>query len=353
MTNEIINGPAEKQIIVDHERVSQVLGRLMTAYSDNAYPYNLDTTRVPQDVRHMPATLELGSTDHAMFLWTSCYYMRGGIKSVDAFKRLGTLYTDAPELFNAASARQVSAGHIATVLKAHGLGFQEAVSMAWVKNAKRMDERWDGNPTNIFEGVDNFDVAVNRIKNDTKGGGFIGFKEKMVSMITYFLMDEKFIEEFPFPLPVDLHVMRVSIANELVKFKGYAADENLLSAELLAVLRELYYNYAVDNKISSLRLCDAVWLLSEALCGKQPGNITLEPNGRKNRNGRSTVLLPLEIKPTSQLQRIEYQKSCGSCPIEPTCEWNIPGKLYYVSGTIRRRGKRTRLPEPDEQLSII
>ncbi len=342
----------ERTITVDQERVDYVLGKLVTAHAANEYPYSLETTRVPQDHRHLPESLEIGSVDHAMFLWTSCYYMRGGIKSVDAFKRLSNMYGAVPELFVPAETRGVAAEHIAELLKAHGLGFQSTVSKAWVENARRLDDKWSGNPINIYHDVSDYEAAVERIKN-TRGKGFIGFQEKMVSMITYYLMDESLIDEFQFPLPVDLHVMRITIANELLKFDGYQEDENLLSSETLAVVRQLYFDYAVRNNVSTLRLCDAVWLLSEALCGKQPGNITLEPNGRENRRGRTTLLLPLPIKPSSQAQREQYHKSCGSCPIESSCAWNIPGKNYYVSGEVVRRGRRMKLPLPDQQETLF
>jgi len=346
---ESYGGEQAREIVVDKARVSAVLGRLVCAFENDEFPYNLDATRVPQDHRHMPETLEFGTREHAMFLWNVCYYMRGGIKSDDAVKRLAKLYDTSPELFVAAEVREKAPEDIARILKANGLGFQDTVARAWVTNADRMHARWDGDPRNVFDGVTTYEESLRRVKNDAKGGGFIGFQEKMVSMIIYYLADEGLIEEFEFPLPVDIYVLRVSIANELVKFKGYSEDENVFSNELLGVVRGLYLDYAREHNVNMLRLCDAVWLLSQSICGAQPGNITLEPEGRQNRNGRSTKLVPLPININNEDQRIAYQRSCGQCPVQETCAWNVPGKIYYVQGELKRRGRRVQFPAPSQE----
>lgn len=327
-------------IEVHRERVEQVLGALVDAYSNNNYPYNLDRVRVPQHPDHMPPSLELGTKEHAMFLWTSCYYMRGGIKSVDAFKRLGAMYEAAPGVFDASISMHMDPEEIALLLKKYQLGFQDAVSKQWVENAGRLMERCDGDPRAIFDSIGTYDEALSKIKNDHKGNGYLGFQEKMTSMIIYFLMDEKLIEAFNFPIPIDLHVMRISIANELITFPGVPHGTNLYRPETLATLRTIYEDYSKAHDVDALRLCDAVWLFSEAMCSNQPGNITLEPEGRHNRNGRSTVLIPLEVDPYSETQRDAFKRTCGRCVLRDVCKWNIPGKPYYVQGHLGIRGPR-------------
>jgi hypothetical protein len=353
------NGPSaaessiERKIIVDREQVEHVLGKLVCALENDEFPYNLDTTRLPQDTRHMPQTLELGTQEHAMFLWTVCYYMRGGTKSNDAVRRMSLMYDDNPDMFVAANAKDIDKEVLAKTLGTYGLGFQDTVAHAWVENASRLHELYDGDPRRIFDEIDTYQQSLDAIMNDGKGGGFIGFKEKMTSMIIYYLADGKLIEPFEFPLPVDLHVLRVSIANELVKFEGYEDDENLYSDELLETVRNLYVEYARDHDIDMLKLCNAVWQLSESTCGFQPGNITLEPQGRQSRKGRSTVLVPFPVNTNSEAQRIMYDKTCRQCPVEDTCKWNVPGKTYYVQGGLSRRGERVVYPEPNRQEELF
>ena len=337
------------EIVVDYEKTDQVLDILLRQYHSNDYPYNLETTKVPHHPDHMPEHMPRGGKEHASFLWNACYYMRGGIKSVEAFKRLSKMYDnpDTRYLFDLSKAQYADPAAIDAGLKESGLGFRTAVSGQWIENAKRMTERYDGDPRNIFKDVRDYDEALDLIRNDGKGGGFKGFQHKMTSMIIYYLQDDKLIDELrEFPIPVDIHVMRVSIANEMITFPTADADQDLFKPETTAVLRDLYVDYARRHGVSPIDLCNAVWLYSEALCGYQPGNITLEPQGRNRRNGRKTELVPLEYRPLDDAQREAYARTCGRCALRDTCVWNIPGKPYYVHGELRRRGPRQDYPLP-------
>lgn len=353
---ETIINDQNKKIVVDVERIDQVLDTLISALANNSYPYNLESTVLPQDHQHLPKNLEIGSKQHAMFLFTSCYYMRGGNKSVDAFKGLARLYTSNPEVFDPRIAKDLDPDSLVPMLKQSGLGYHSVVPRQWVMNANTLCQHYDGNPINIYNGVTDYQTCVDRIIKKGDNPGFKGFREKMVSMLTYYLMDEDMIPYFDFPPPVDLHLMRVSIANELVRFEGYAEHDNLLSPELLSTMREYFYNYAVKKKINVLRLADAVWLLSQSLCGNQPGNITLEPFGRTSRKTRSAFLLAKPVSIDNNSQREAYRKTCGSCPIESTCEWNVPGKYYFMQDRLFRRNKRIRFPlaeKPDTTMQSL
>lgn len=331
--------------VVNREHAYQVLDRLIEAYRQDQPPYNdHDRVRVPHDPRHMPATMPRGGREHATFLFNVCYYMRGGIKSNDAVDRMASLYDQQPELFVAETAAKTQPEDIITALRQNGLGFQETVAGQWIENSRRLVERYDGDPRLIFDGVTNYDDSLAAIKNNGRGQGFVGFQEKMTSMIVYYLMDDGLIEPFKFPIPIDLHVMRVSIANQMITFPEVPYGTNLFGDETLATLRGLYYDYAVERNVDPLRLCDAVWMLSESSCGRHPGNTTLEPLGRHNRNGRKTYLVPGVVDPTSPAQQAAYASACGLCPVESTCEFNIPGTHYYVGGSIIIRGKRLRFP---------
>ncbi len=354
---EVLPPTGEKlTVVINKEHAYPILDELMRAYANNELPYNLDRVRLPHDPRHMPGSLERGTTEHAMFLFNVCYYMRGGIKSNDAVKRMAAVYDDYPDLFNCEYIRSLSMdeqmekllnGEIQAVLKGHGLGFQGTVAGQWIENAWRMHAYGD-DPRNIFNGVTTYEQSQELIQNK-KGKGFVGFQEKMTSMIIYYLMDEELIAPFNFPIPVDLHVMRVSIANEMVGFFDSRGDPapfgtNLFTKETLSALRSLYLEYAQDRDVNALRLCDAVWMLSESSCGRHPGNTTIEPLGRHVRNGRNTYLIPKAVDVHSPGQQKAYSESCAICPIQQTCEFNIPGTQYYVGGNIIIRGRRVRIP---------
>jgi len=344
---EILPGTGNAlKVTINKEHAYEVLDRLITAYEANEAPYSYDRTRVPQDPRHMPQTLERGTTEHAMFFFNTCYYMRGGIKSNDAVQRLSGIFDEWPELFNAETAQYFDVEVLKEILTQHGLGFQPTVAPQWIENARRLHENFDGDPRNLFDEDSTYEQSQKRIQNDGKGNGFIGFQEKMTSMIIYYLMDENLIKPFNFPVPVDLHVMRVSIANEMILFDDAPYGTNLFTKDTLAKLRDLYFTYAEERNVNPLRLCDAVWMLSESSCGRNPGNTTIEPLGRQQRNGRATYLIPKEVDTSDPAQQAAYASSCAVCPIEKTCEYNIPGTQYYVSGGIIIRGRRVRFPLP-------
>lgn len=342
------------EITINYEKAFEVLDRLMAAYRAQAFPYDQDRVRVPQDPRHMPQTLEYGSTDHAMFLFNSCYYMRGGIKSNRAFVCLSRVYDAHPELFNCETASTIPVEYIEQILTENGLGFQKTVAAQWVENSRRMHELYDGDPRKIFDDVDSYNKSLEKIQNKGKGTGFIGFQEKMTSMIVYYLADAKMMpSSFVFPIPVDLHVMRISIANKLIEFPDAPYGTNLFSTETTRVLRELYSKYAEETETDPVELCNAVWQLSESTCGTHPGNVTIEPLGREVRGGRSTLLVPGEVQPNSQRQREIYAANCAQCPIVETCAYNIPGAPYYILGHLGIRGTRLQFAPPAEQGTLL
>jgi len=334
----------ELRMVVNQDRIDEVLGALMDAYNNNEYPYNLDSTRVPQDPRHMPPSLELGSVDHAMFFWNLCYYMRGGTESTTAVKYLATMYEDRPDLFNCEGIINSSPEDIERELKIHGLGMQHDNSLLWHRNAGRMLELYDGDPRKIFEGASDYEVVLKRIANRGKTG-FAGFQKKMTSMIAYYLMDQELIEHHTYPLPVDIHVSRVMLETKMVEFPDAPFGTNLYGEEVLDLMRDVSYRYAVDNDIDWLRLCDAVWLLSQALCSDAPGNQSSEPLGIENRNGRSTPLRPVPVDIYSPAQQRAYERTCRPCPVQEYCAFNVlGGKMYNVLGGLMIRQLRREFP---------
>ena len=387
--SEITPWPEPKLPIAVHaERVDEVLDKLLSTLQAGEFPYNLADARSPHIPENMPTTLERGGREHAMFHFACCYYMRGGIKSFTAYTRLGRLYDTRPDLFdchkivanlgsdvqsspidverlaeelendtlaedvveqlNPETPRAMVEQDIADALQAFGLGMHNTTARIWVENAIRMVDRYDGDPLEIFNGVTDYTEACRRIENDKKGNGFKGFKEKMVSMITYFLMDDGLIDSFKFPIPVDVHVLRVSILNGLISFPGVPPNTDLMRPETTDALRKVYLDYVVRKDADPLRLCDAVWLLSGLLCSKAPGNWTIEPLPRKFRDGKRTPLIVVDENPDDPKQMAAYEKSCRCCPVETTCNARMSATTWYIADMLAVRGPRMRFPLPPQ-----
>ncbi|HET7630597.1 MAG TPA: hypothetical protein VFK03_04450 [Candidatus Saccharimonadales bacterium] len=342
---EVLPSTGEKlAIVVNQEHAFKVIDNIMEAYRTGQPPYNREETRLPQDPRHMPERLNLGGIDHAMFLFNICNYMRGGTGSITAVKCMARVYDEWPELFDCKVAIDADPEDIADVLTRNGLGFQKRVARDLKENSRRLLERYDGDPRKIFDGITSYEESLELVMNDGRGNGFVGFREKMTSMLTYYLVDAGLIEQFDFPAPIDLHFMRVSIANEMISVPDAPYGTNLYTDEVTAALRKLYFDYVVEKQVDPIAVTDAVWMLSESSCGTHPGNSTSEPFGRSRRNGRKTYLIPGVVDPSNPVQRAAYASTCAICPIEKTCEFNIPGTHYYVGGSVIFRCKRMRFP---------
>lgn len=326
------------------DRLDSILDILLKQRAKKGFPYELDSAQLPQDERNMPPSLPRGGKEHANFLFTTCYYMRGGIKSYVAFKALSSLYEKDPNLFDPQSAQMRNPEDIATALAEEGLGFsKDVISKQWVFNAAKLQEENDGDARKLFENTTDYRKLLHRIQNKN-GNGFKGFQEKMTSMLAYFFMTDGIIPYFDFPLPVDFHVLRVSAANKIITFENMPENGNIYHQSTLDMLRNMYHDYSVSHGISQLDVCDAVWALSSGICGDQPGNIMLEPHRKDGRKGRGTIIEPLEINIHDPDQQRRYERTCSLCVLDETCELNFPSKAYYVQG--RMTGSpRIRFPQ--------
>ena len=327
-------------LIVDTAKAECILGKLLGAFLRKTYPYNLPNAVPPQTPQNMPQTLVPGTREHALFLFCLCYYMRGGIKSHTAAKRLSMLYDARPLIFLPEERGSFPPSFVSVVLKKAGLGFKaDEIGERWFENLGRLADLYKGDPANIFSGISTYEEACDRIRNREKRG-FLGFQEKMVSMLIYFFMDAGFIDKWYFPIPVDFHVLRIVFAHEIIT--GAKSGRNgFYTKEILAATRQLFLDYCRNHNADPLRLCDAVWLYSGLMCNLHPGN---QSRVEKKRKGRKTVIVPMSRWSRRQVRTCNEQ-ACGQCFIKDTCRWCIPSAHYYVRGEISLREERDDPPQ--------
>lgn len=337
-------------ISIDQKRVDNVLGSLLETYRDQQYVYGMPSAQLPHEVAQLERRLELGSVDHAMFLFILCLYMKGGIKSNTAANQLGRLYSRRPRLFDAFEIVKVKPESITASLERVDLRYQKNMAPPhWIENANRLIEWYGGDPRKIFVGVDDYDEACRRIRNRsrrhhktkefTRRQGFMGFQYKMVSMLMYFYTTAGIIEPIPFPIPVDFHVMRVCVQTEMVQFRGNVVGKDIYSEHLQVVLRSLFTDYSQRHGVSPIELCDALWLLSSVGCARNPGNKTLSRQYRA-RQTETPAYTPVWNK--SEIAR--YERFCGSCPINSLCHWDVPNSAYTLKGQLIRLRPRSIPP---------
>ncbi len=306
-------------------------------------PYN--TGELPQIF--LPTSITRGSVEHARFLFCSCYYMRGGIKSDAAIKALTTFYEKYPHYFDPEFFLDDEKGlleQFSKRLREVGLKYNATiVPKFWMKNFQKMYTFWDGNPALLLQGVEYSEIKE-RILNSGKINplhphGFFGFREKMVSMLIYFLVEGGFADSFHFPVPIDFHALRIITAHEILTTDSGCG--NLLTQEYLAAAREISLEFCRETRTNPLDLCNALWLMSRGWCRLHPGNSSEVGiyHGRKTHVGVS------KKSSWTEKNTATYEKTCGMCPIKETCKFLIPSGPYYRQGRIEIRGERKEPPQ--------
>ena len=342
-----------KKFRINYQRTKTVFDMILVAYNERRYPFNLPEAKLPQREENMPKTLKFGSREHALFFFHACYYMRGGIKSDIALFNLSRVY-DAysfiflPETFKNLNEDNLEsyARSVREKLDRFDLGYNsKETARIWSLNAKKLYDFWDSNPLNLIKGVKNYNEACARIKNGgfslENRNGFLGFREKMVSMLLYFYLDADLIDPFHFPIPIDFHVMRIMVSHELIYVEGEkGSKENLLSERFLKKIRETVIKYSKQEGINPINLCSALWTFSRILCSKQPGNRS-EIGRYKARN---TQVKEKVINWTSADVSL-YEARCGLCLVSDTCLYNIPSANYYRRGELLIRSAREESPQ--------
>lgn len=324
-----------------------MVAAVLELYRNGSDPFDRPSAKLPQDPSHMPQTLVDGSLEHRLFLWRSNYYMRGGMDSNEAFKMLSKLFDWRPEFFDPyyivqqADIEELRSCLIEVGLKLH----QNSIPSFWFENDQRLVDLYEGDPGNIFRDISTYDEACARIQNDGKGGGFKGFQKKMVSMVIYYFMDAGFIDPFHFPVPVDLHIARLTLSNEVIKVYGAPPGWDLLAGgrddRILDIIRDFYMWCATEGGYDPLEMCSALWMYSRLKCSDNVEAVwSVIQEG--NRNSVFERIEPDWHNPTTVRK---YMRSCGSCVLSSTCKWNFGHAPFYKVGAMWWGDPRLGAPE--------
>lgn len=321
----------------DKRRMERLCSRLVAAYKASEYPYNLASVNPPQT--YIPDHIKSDGKTYAYFLFILCLWMRGGIASDTATRSLVALYEYDSRLFDTHWVINLDPIELAGLLDNHGLGRDSKLNAElWIGNSKLLVARWHGDPRLIFHDFGRYseqrkwEIALQRIMNQgNRGqkGGFGGFREKMTSMIIYYLTETGLIPAFDTPVPVDFHVARMMTIHKVFKLEPGVRYNGRKLNELLDAIRYETYKFAKKHGVSSVELCDALWLYSRHMCTRSPAfkaNIG-------ERNGRKTEIFPYEPR-WSEAEMRSYVNTCGRCLVHDTCEAVVRAAHWYHSGSL-------------------
>jgi hypothetical protein len=350
-------------VLVNYERARGILDILLDAYRRKIWPYHQKSV---QGTHNLPESLEWGSKEHAIFLFCVCYYMKGGIKSSTAIKAVSRVWNKHPELFlperfleKSGDDEDIEIEKITKILMNNGLGANaNETARNWVKNSQKLAKFWEGDPRLLFREVklvpgdngwtfdgaqENFDrLCKNFLRPSSKKWdplqkpeGFYGFRHKMVSMLAYFFIDAGMISPFPYPVPVDFHVLRIHTSTDSI-YAEVTEGRAFSVARASKAARETTLRYAVETQTPPEHIADALWYLSNTYCVRHPDN------GSKigEYAARDTEVDPKEYKWTDTRTKT-FMRTCGRCPILANCKWSVPPAYYYRKGILVVRGKRS------------
>lgn len=318
-------------VVIDQARGELVIGRLLAAFRNLEYPYE-ETWALPQTF--IPPAIKDDPLLMARFLFYCCHYMRGTIKSDLAVQRLISMWHARPDFFDPYKVAKLgSPTELADLLQQY-IGYKVAeIAPFWIENSRRLVTLWQGDPRLIFADVTTPEEMYQRITNK-KGRGFLGFQEKMASMLLYFLLHARLMPSLSASPPVDFHLLRIMIGTEVLIPE--TREERKLRYEHAEPKGRAFLEwYGKEHGVEAIDLGDALWMLSVVLCSQAPGNMSV---GRKRDvTGKKIYPKPLEVSWKNPNHRKAYLASCGRCPIEAFCRWNVMSGDYYQTGSLNNR----------------
>jgi len=231
-------------------------------------------------------------------------------------------------------------------------GFKlKEISEFWIYNSEELLKFWDGDPRNIFSGVNNFKDAFKRIERKAGKTAFKGIGMKVFALLTIYLQERNLISIFPTPLPVDFHTLRILWATGIIKRSGWIRPCSITKNRPEQIIGKpavnIYYEFPNrvaywstrfmrENGFSHLDMNPAIWLLSRSLCSKNFQNTS--------RKEATQYIDAYKLANDFSLWPRDYKDPCRICPIERHCKWIIPSAPYWKWGLLVKLGRRVSFP---------
>lgn len=335
-------------MVPNFANTKKVIDTLVPLLQDNEFPYNQARFILPEDPEHMPKTPFKDGREEANFYLTACLWMRR-TDSNKAMRDLGRAFDDTrgmerdpfdPEVVATMTPDEVSA----IFGKYPQLKMLNGNSPGLIHNMKFLNARFGGDIRNAFAGTDDFDEVVLRLKNSSHqddpslrlpefGHGLYGFAEKMVSMLTYYLIEAKKIAPIDYPPPIDQHLAKLTTGTNSVFIAHEFRDENYMTEYLQGIVRDLYYDHSVTYGVSTNDIAKALWLLGSKNCSQSPATFTKVIT----RDARKSVFGEYEHGyDRNGFDTVGIYATCLSCPLHNTelCTDTARGKENHLKGRL-------------------
>lgn len=346
-------------MIPNFENTKTVVDVVVPLLQQNEHPYDQARFMLPEDSEHMPKTPFKDEREEANFYVTACLWMRR-TDSNKAMRDLGKAFDDTrdferdpfdPEVVAAMTPEEVQS----TFGKYPQLRMLNSNSPGLIHNMQFLLARFEGDIRNAYADTDDFDEVVLRLKNSKHqdepndrlpefGNGLYGFAEKMVSMLTYYLIEAGRIAPIDYPPPIDQHLAKLTTGTNSIKIVHQFRDENYMTEYLQCVARDLYYDLSVKYGININDIAKALWLMGSKNCSQSPATFTKVIK----RDARNSVFGNYELGYNRNgFDTVGIYATCLSCPLHATelCAYTARGKENHLKGQLKLV-KRDELDNP-------
>jgi hypothetical protein len=367
-------------VVFDENRAQPFFTTLAEAWRTRSGIY---AYLIPPQQAFMPECFRGKELEMACYFFFQALTMRGGINSDDAFNINRGLAYHHPEFFDPQYVSKISAETLIEGFKAAASELQlvteaETSTKAgtlsyklnehaqhWIHNAKILCEYFHGDPRDLYgDARDSFEPAYKRLRPMIKG-----MQRKIFALLTMWLQEFNLIHEFPLPIVVDFHCLRLLFQHEIISTETIILDEGDTEDVHRKRPKELWGLTAVKSRpslvttvmkwsetflqqcgLASYDVSHALWFLSRELCKNYLGNksFTKKSDDGDTRGRTLTNRLysdrDLENAGTWPLG---YRDSCQFCPVEATCENAFRPVLITIGECLFLLALTLRIPAED------
>ncbi len=307
--------------------------------------------------------------------------MRGGINSDDAFRSTRILWEHYPHLFDPRTVAAMPEAEFIRAIREVARKFQGADSEKgagtysyklkehvdnWRENADALIRAFDGDIRNVYrtDPPHAHRPEASRFEATFRGvaGAFAGMQRKIFSLLTMWLQEFGLVEEFPLPLIVDFHCLRILFEHEIILAPfarlGPGTTKNRarrrppgmrrypavrISNRLVDAVIRWSEGFLVRHGLNSYPVSHGLWFLSRELCADYYGNTSFAKQKPKRRAVTARLVTDEELRSVTSWPA-SYRDSCRFCPVEATCRVRIPAGPYYDWGVMVRAGEHLTYP---------
>ncbi len=354
------------KVSVNYERLSYMAWMLNWNYTARIGPY--ENLIMPQ--KQIPQNMEVGSREHALWLFYNSLEMRSAQKSMDTFGRQVKMYEMHPEVYDpvAVSSGRVDIGHIFEDTQIFQQKKPYKLIESWENNSRILLEKEpSGDPRALIQDAQDYEELCRILDVDhyklPKGTYFNGFGHKVASLFLSWSQQFGWMKnDFPYPIPVDLHVFRIFGVTESFKILG----DHINHEPLRTILRAYFYQFAKDNfgAIDQRHLSEAIWHLGRLYCSKNPQAKEVNDSRRykaRQETRKNLMRLADELPFVEMMINQSFPEhfrpepgtpippssdnmfgKCTGCPIDEECNWIMSSSQHYDKGKVAIKRRRIK-----------